>query len=393
MRLFEDRANLGRIEPWLRAVGLATWAFVGFSRGSWTHPTWLLPWLVYGGALVAAALRSQLPDGVNLGLLLVQSAAALVLPSFGFAGFEGLLLSIVVAQVPTVLCFPASVVWAVGQIPFLLVVVFREKGLVEQMDILGAYSAFCAFALLVYWIHLQERRARTELARSHASLLTTRALLVESSLQAERLRISRELHDSLGHHLTALSVQLELATRLTEGAAAKPVELARAISKESLAEVRRVVDASRSSTGVDLVPALRALAAAIPAPVITIEAPDDLSALSGAASHAIFRSVQEAITNSVKHASARHVRVELSRDGSELEVLVHDDGVGARSVSPGNGLEGIRDRIALLGGRAIFEPRPGRGFAMRLRVPDGSMDRTEREFADRAGHRDPGSDR
>ena len=392
MRLFEERANLGRIEPWLRAVGLATWAFVGISRGSWTHPTWLLPWLVYGGALAVGTLRARLPDVINLGVLLVQSVAALVLPSFGFAGFEGLLLSIVVAQVPTVLCFPAAVTWALAQIPLLLVVVCREKGLVEQMDILGAYSAFCAFALLVYWIHLQERRARAELARSHASLLSTRALLVESSLQAERLRISRELHDSLGHHLTALSVQLELATRLTEGAAAKPVELARAISKESLAEVRRVVDASRSSAGVDLVPALRALAAAIPAPVITIEAPDDLAVLSGSASHAIFRCVQEAITNSVKHASARHVRVELSRDGSDLEVLVQDDGVGARSVSPGNGLEGIRDRIVQLGGRALFEPRPGRGFAMRLRVPDGLDDRIEHGSADRPESRDAGSD-
>src|SRR5260370_12379975 len=393
MRLFEDRANIGLFEPWLRAVGLSSWAFVGISRGSWSHPTWLVPWLVYGGALVIGTLRAGLSDGRNLGWLLVHSAAAFVLPSSGFAGFEGVLLSIVVAQVPTVLCFPASVAWAVGQIPFLLVVVCRKKGLVEQRDTLGAYSAFCAFALLVYWIHLQERRARTELARSHASLLSTRALLVESSLQAERLRISRELHDSLGHHLTALSVQLELATRLTEGAAAKPVELARAISRESLAEVRRVVDASRSSAGVDLVPALRALAAAIPTPIITVGAPDDLSTVSGAASHAIFRSVQEAITNSVKHASARHVRVELSRDGSILEVRVQDDGAGARSVSPGNGLEGIRDRIAQLGGRATFEPRPGRGFAMRLRVPDGSVDRAQYGSANRTEQRDPGSDR
>src|SRR5258708_15652208 len=136
MRLFEDRANLGRIEPWLRAGGLSSWAFVGISRGSWSHPTWLVPWLVYGGALVIGTLRARLPDGINLGVLLVQSAAALVLPSFGFAGFERLLLSIVVAQVPTVLCLPASVAWAVGQIPLLLVVVCRKKGLVEQMCIL-----------------------------------------------------------------------------------------------------------------------------------------------------------------------------------------------------------------------------------------------------------------
>src|ERR1700752_3329834 len=107
MRLFDERAARGRVEPWLRAVAFAIWAFVGISHFSGALPNWLLPWLVFGGAQGAGSLRAQLPDAVNLAVLLVQSVAALVLPSFGLAGFEGLLLSVVVAQVPTVLCFPA----------------------------------------------------------------------------------------------------------------------------------------------------------------------------------------------------------------------------------------------------------------------------------------------
>jgi signal transduction histidine kinase len=367
-----ERASLGRTEPWLRGVGLAIWLFVGLSRLSHGGaPAWLGPWLAYGGAMVALGFHARLPAAVAIALLVAESACALALPRAGLAGYEGLLLSIVVAQAPTILPLRRALVWAAAQLPLLVAVVWASKRPAEIAEIVGAYGAFSSFALFVYHLHAQERRARAELARSNAALLSTRALLVESSLQAERLRISRELHDSLGHHLTALNVQLELATRLAEGAATKPVESARAISKESLAEVRRVVEATRSNAGADLVPSLRALAAAIPAPVITIDAPDDLGVESGAAGHAVFRCVQEAITNSVKHASARHVRVELSRDGNGLEVRVQDDGAGASHVTPGRGLEGIRERIEQLGGRVSFEPRPGRGFAIRLRIPDG----------------------
>jgi signal transduction histidine kinase len=369
MRLFDERAALGRVEPCLRAVGLAIWAFVGISHWSGSRPSWLLPWLVYGGALAAGSLRARLPDAVNLVVLLVQSAAALVLPSFGLAGFEGLLLSIVVAQVPTVLCFPASVAWAVAQTPLLLAVVFRSKSATEQMEILGAYSAFSSFALLVYWIHLQERRARRDLAETNAVLLSTRALLVEGSRHGERLRISRELHDSLGHHLTALSVQLALAEKLAKGRVADPVGKARAIARESLADVRRVVSATRSFVAADLVDALRAVAAGIPTPSIAIHANDDLPQGSDESSHAVFRCVQEAITNSLRHSSARHVWVELARSGEGMEVRIRDDGNGVSVLILGNGLRGMQERAAQVGGTVEFTSSSGRGFEVHMFVP------------------------
>jgi len=369
MRLFEERTSLGPVEPCLRAVSLAVWAFVGISRFSGTVPSWLWPWLVYGGSLVLGGVRARLPGSINVGALIAQSAAALALPSVGFAGFEGLLLSLVVAQVPTVLSFRSSVGWAVAQLPLLLAVVFRERSVMDALGILGAYSAFSVFALLVYWMQLQERRGRRELAETNAVLLTTRALLVEGSRQGERLRISRDLHDSLGHHLTALSVQLALAERLAEGPAADPVAKARAIARESLADVRRVVSATRSFVGDDLVAALRAIAAGIPAPRITVQAEGDLPKASDESNHAVFRCVQEAVTNSVKHASARHVWVEITSSREGMEVRIRDDGRGVRVLRLGHGLQGIQERASQVGGEVEFTSRPGRGFEVHLSVP------------------------
>jgi signal transduction histidine kinase len=369
MRLLEERAHLGRIEPWLRAVAFAVWMFVGVSRLSGAFPKWLLPWLVYGVALGAGALRARLPDAVNVGALLVESAAALALPWFGLAGFEGLLLSIVVAQAPTVLSFRASVAWAVAQVPLLLAVVWQRKTAAAQMEILGAYSAFCAFAFLVYWIHLQERSARRELTETNAVLLSTRAILVEASRHGERLRISRELHDSLGHHLTALSVQLALAEKLADGRVVDLLAEAHTIARQSLAEVRRVVSATPSFAGADVVDALRAVAGGLPAPRITIQASDDFHTGSDESAHAVFRCVQEAITNSVKHSSARHVWVDLTSSHGRVDVRVRDDGVGARALHLGNGLRGMQDRAAQIGGSVEFTSRPGQGFEVHLSLP------------------------
>src|SRR5204863_1503702 len=98
-------------------------------------------------------------------------------------------------------------------------------------------------------------------ARANAELHATRALLVEDSRVAERLRISRDLHDTLGHHLTALSLQLEVASRLASGPAAERVTEAHAITRLLLGDVRDVVSRLRESSHFDVAAAIRTLAA------------------------------------------------------------------------------------------------------------------------------------
>src|SRR4051812_8213950 len=113
MSLDPQRADLGKIEPWLRSVGLAIWAFAGVTH--FPPTTWLAPWLSYGVAFVAAGFHARLPRSVAICLLAIQTAAVLLLPWSGLAGFEGLLLSVVVAQAPLILTLRQTVGWTIGQ--------------------------------------------------------------------------------------------------------------------------------------------------------------------------------------------------------------------------------------------------------------------------------------
>jgi signal transduction histidine kinase len=359
----EIRADLGRAEPWLRGIGLLIWAFCGLSRVDGLQP-WLVPWSLYGLSLLALAWRARFPFALTVALLALQSVCALVLPPMGVFGFEGLFACIVVIQLPLTLSLRATVIWAVAHVPALVAGNWHINNLRQHMEECGAYSTFCAFALAAYWLRLQEQRARAELARSNASLLATRAVLVEGTMQAERLRISRELHDSLGHHLTALSLHLDLAQRQLDGKPAESVTQAKAIAKESLAEVRKVVSTMQHEQGIDLVAALKALAGGIPAPRITIRAPDAVQT-----PHAVFRCVQEAITNAIRHGAAKNIWVDVSPSPEQLQITVRDDGAGVVSVTKGRGLTGMSERATQLGGSARFESSPGQGFAVHLQVP------------------------
>jgi signal transduction histidine kinase len=219
------------------------------------------------------------------------------------------------------------------------------------------------------WIAASESRGRGELARLNAELLATRELLADSSRLAERLHIARELHDSLGHHLAALAVNLDLANRTAAGPAAEPVREAHTLARLLLGEVREVVSELRESRPLDLPRALRTLLGGAGGLDIHLEAPAGLEIRDPAQAHALFRCAQEAITNALKHARARHLWIELACEGSGIVLRARDDGRGAAEVVPGHGLRGMRERLAELGGRLEVETRPGDGFTLRAWMP------------------------
>jgi hypothetical protein len=123
-----------------------------------------------------------------------------------------------------------------------------------------AIGGFQAFACASSFLALSEAAAREKLAAAHADLQAAQARLADSSRTEERLRISRDLHDTLGHHLTALSLQLEVASRVTEGTAADHIRQAHAITRLLLSDVRDVVSALREPKRVDIAQAIRELA-------------------------------------------------------------------------------------------------------------------------------------
>jgi signal transduction histidine kinase len=215
----------------------------------------------------------------------------------------------------------------------------------------------------------RERRAREDLAQANTELIATRALLTENSRVAERLRISRDLHDTLGHHLTALSLQLDVASRLTEGKAAEHVQQAHAITRLLLSDVRDVVSQLRSGGVFDLARAIRELVAHSNALTIHLDLPGTIEIEDSAYADALLKSVQEIVTNSTRHSGGRNlwIRVESTPDGITLHA--HDDGRGATALAMGHGLTGMRERFGECGGMLEFRAGDGRGFEVRGFMP------------------------
>ncbi|MDQ3630186.1 MAG: sensor histidine kinase [Actinomycetota bacterium] len=204
-----------------------------------------------------------------------------------------------------------------------------------------------------------------------------------NALAEERLRIAREVHDVVGHSLAAISLQAGVAERLMDRRpqqAREAVAAIRAISVQALEEVRAELGMLRSAgEPAELGPAGGGLRA-VPGLVATMREAGvhvdlDLAAngpeVPGPVGAAGFRIVQEALTNVVRHAGGQaqaHVRV-AQRDGA-IEIEVVDDGPDApREPTPGNGLNGMRERTATLGGTFLAGARPQGGFRIFARLP------------------------
>jgi signal transduction histidine kinase len=186
---------------------------------------------------------------------------------------------------------------------------------------------------------------------------------------SERLRIARDLHDSVGHHLTALKLHLDLAVRQSSEPVPASLRTSSELAGALLAEVRTVVSAERGARRIDLRHALATLCAGIPTPRIALLMDDSFAIASPALAHALFRCAQEAISNAVRHAGAATMTIEIARHGDELTMRVADDGRGSRKAGEGNGLRGMRERLALLGGHLQAGDRQPRGYAIQVTLP------------------------
>ena len=190
----------------------------------------------------------------------------------------------------------------------------------------------------------------------------------DDARMAERLRISRDLHDVLGHNLTSLTVHLDVADRLAQGASVEHVRCARTIAGTLLDEVRGVVSQIRVQP-VDLRATLLSLTEGLPGLRVDLTLPDELTALDPARADAILRCVQELITNTLRHAQAHELSIEIrqSADGA-LSIAARDDGRGGEVVE-GHGLSGMRERFEALGGSLSIACAPGRGFSVQGQIP------------------------
>jgi two-component system, NarL family, sensor histidine kinase DesK len=242
---------------------------------------------------------------------------------------------------------------------------------VGQVALTGVtMSAWYAFAFSGGCLAAIERRNRRELARVNAEMSAAQQLLAHNSRLAERLHIARELHDALGHHLTALRLHLELARRLAPNTTVSgPLGQAHDIASAMLADVRRVVSSMREDRPFELGVALRRMVDGVVEPAVSLTMPDDLIVEDAAHAHVLFRAVQEAITNAIRHANATRVWIDLVAQGDAIELAIRDDGFGTDEIDEGSGLTGMRERVRDLGGALRIDSRPGGGFSLHVSLP------------------------
>jgi signal transduction histidine kinase len=235
---------------------------------------------------------------------------------------------------------------------------------------------------------LDESRASAErlvadLEESRARLRTEAAHAVEAAAMEERNHVARDIHDGLGHHLTAVSVQLQKAALFIDRdpvVAGVAVAGAQEATAQALADVRRSVGTLREADMFDLRAALAALArpSGDAEPRVDLELSGVEEGVDAVVLLSAYRVVQEALTNARRHAVAARVGVQVALDPEEgVRILVADDGrgfdLGALPPASGDGarlgLRGMAERVELLGGTLLLDSEPDEGTSIRIWLP------------------------
>lgn len=250
-----------------------------------------------------------------------------------------------------------------------------------QVNLLFLFAVLMVFVLFMVNALLAERQRRDELRRANEKLRESAAQIEALAMAQERSRIAREIHDSLGHSLTALNIQLESAVKLWPGNREKSHNFllqAKTMGTTALEDVRRAVATLRENPlqAQSLPAAIAQLAQQLTdATGITPQTHLSTPALPSYLQVAVYRIVQEALTNISRHAQASTVDISIqpipAAQGGGLSVTVRDDGQGFfLDDNPiGFGLKGMRERAEAEGGRFQLISAPGQGCTIQVWLP------------------------
>jgi signal transduction histidine kinase len=369
-------AGVDRRDVALTAAVVALGQVDAFAPGlygtSVVGPAWAvsLTYLVAGLAVLVRRTRPGLAFGVGIGALVVQAL------TIGTSEGNGSLLPAVLLTYSVAVHGSRRVaVLALCAIPVVSAV--RELNNPENTTVAEVLNGLgWDMVIVAAWFLGAYVRTRRQLV---VELRQRAAQSAEAAAVAERTRVARELHDVLAHSLGVVVVQAEAAeealTRRPE-VAAESLRSIQRTGREALVEVRRLVGVLREDEAVrepargaaavgDLVH--RVTAAGLP---VELEVRGSVEGLPAAPDLAVYRIVQESLTNVLKHAGATQARVLIARRPDEVAVEVTDDGAGpadaiGQAIDQGNGLRGMRERVTALGGTFSAGPDGDTGFAVR----------------------------
>lgn len=368
---------------WIFCIAaLAVWLALGWPvigtllagaeiRGAPVPYLWLAPFTLFGAAVFGAMIL-KLPPSLHWASLCVQLAAVVAMTILvPWAGMSMFL--IIIAWQVAMATAPAR---ALGWVAFQTLAVVATLAQALNPDLCWVIGKALALQLLlVFTAQALRREAETAraLAQANGELRSAQAIIATTARDAERLRISRELHDAWGHELTALGLQLEIASHVTDpGRAGDHVMQAKGLARNLLAKVRDVVATLREAERSDLKDALQALAQSVPTPAIHLDISPDVR-VSPEQAHALIRCAQEAVTNAVRHAEASNLWLRVTSDGDGVRLVARNDGSPRPAASsPGSGLLGMRERVEALGGRLAVRTGTDFGFTVDAWLPSGA---------------------
>ncbi|MEU8346453.1 Signal transduction histidine kinase [Actinomadura meyerae] len=358
----EEFAGFRTPDVWNALLVAAVVAALAWRR---RHPLPVLLFIV-GGGMVGAVLRYP-PS--------VPEVVAFLIAVYGVAAHRGLAQSALGGVAGFVYFLVYLLVLPVSLEP---VVVITDSALVIGVWMLGRSLRLRR----AYFTELEDRAARLERARG----TDARAARIE-----ERSRIARELHDVVAHHVSVMTVQAGAARRIIDrdpGSAREAMSTIEEVGRTALSEMRRIVgvlrtDRDAEQAGRELAPQpglgdLGELLDHVRETGLSVQLwiEGEARSPSPGVDVAAFRLIQEALTNTLKHAGPQaRAWVRLYYGDADLTVEVEDDGRGTATImadngdNPGHGLVGMYERVALYGGELRIGPRVGGGFGVRARFP------------------------
>jgi len=368
---------------WLRIIGLSTWLVASLPtiwdvcnrppRTSIIKFTlWLGSFFVFGICFWLSFVAHGNPARIwrrHLALIVLQTLTALMMVYLVPCYSIGIVLVVVAWQLAVLLPSRIALTWIFIQTALLAAILYSGVNSGLALFATNSSLAFQLFAFIAAVVARSEWNARSELARTNAELRATRELLAESSRLSERSRISDELHDVIGHNLTALNIHLEVARHLTDGRALDHVLKSQSLAKILLKDVRDVVSASNGDDQIDMRSAVETLIEGLPYPSIHLVVSGDLKVEDSVRAHTLLRCIQEIITNTLRHSGAQNLWLEVYQANGGVEVRAKDDGCGAEFLQPGNGISVMRRRLEKIGGSLRVESRLDDGFKVKARVP------------------------
>lgn len=253
------------------------------------------------------------------------------------------------------------------------------------VPMLLSYGVSTAFVIVMSYLVKIQVREREMLAHVNAELEQAYKKLIENSevtrkltVEQERTRMSREIHDTLAHTLTTLIVQLEACKKLASLDPSRlPAELEKAqeLSRSGFNDIKHTIKALRPQVMED-----KSFFSSILSIVnetmkntkvhITLNntLPDDTK-FTSPIEITLFRVIQESITNSIRHGQADKIEIDIKQDHNLLQLSIADNGAGCANIKKGFGMQGIRERIESLNGSVEFSGSTGKGFKTKVSIP------------------------